>query len=81
MNSHELETQLRMRLQGSEAHRTERLTLLLAVDDLLAVVEAYNQAADKFIQKCQDGRARSIETLRDLQACREAAKKLEGYKC
>jgi hypothetical protein len=41
---------------------------------LTAIIIAYNIAADKFIAKCNDGRARSKETLSDLSACRDAAR-------
>lgn len=40
---------------------------------LEAVLEAYNAAADKFIAKVESGRARSVETYRDLTECRRLA--------
>lgn len=48
----------------------------ICLDDAERVIEMYNKAAEKFIQKCEDGRARSTETLADLKQAREAARKL-----
>lgn len=55
----------------------ERGTWLVLRNRLLSdVVTAYNEAADKFIAKVQDGRARSRETYRDLVRAREQSKEI-----
>ncbi len=43
----------------------------------LELVDAIVAAADKFIAKCEDGRARSVETLEDLKTVRAEALILE----
>lgn len=50
----------------------------MKIDKLQAVIREYNKAADKFIQKCRDGRAKSVETQRDLAMCRQYAKEVMG---
>lgn len=39
---------------------------------LQSVVAAYHQAAEKFVKKVEDGRARSVETYQELKAALEA---------
>ena len=40
---------------------------------LMVALDCYDAAARKFLDKCADGRARSVETKSDLQACMNAA--------
>jgi len=44
---------------------------------ILRVLVAYNAAAKKFIDKCESGRARSVETYVDLKACMEMAAQIQ----
>lgn len=46
--------------------------------NLLRIIQAYNKAADKFIEKVDTGRARSKETYADLKAARKLASDLVG---
>jgi hypothetical protein len=41
------------------------------------VLKIYDAAADKFIDKVDTGRARSVETYNDLKAARGASARLE----
>ncbi len=43
---------------------------------LSKVIDAYEAAAKKFIDKVDSGQARSRETYADLKACREMAQQL-----
>lgn len=47
-------------------------------EQMLEVLNDYDAAADKFIAKVQDGRARSHETYADLRACRAMSKELRA---
>lgn len=53
-----------------------RNSMKICLDDAERVIEMYNAAAEKFIKKCEDGRARSTETLADLRKARAAARRL-----
>jgi hypothetical protein len=44
------------------------------IASLRDVVEKYDAAAKKFLEKCDTGRARSTETQADLRACLEASR-------
>jgi hypothetical protein len=48
------------------------------LEELKALLREYRLAAQKFIAKCETGRARSVETYADLRACEQAAIKLFG---
>lgn len=47
------------------------------IDALCSVVEAYDAAADKFIEKVITGRARSVETFAELTAARALSMKYD----
>jgi len=44
------------------------------IDQLIDVIHRYDEAADKFIQKVDSGRARSVETYNELKVARAASR-------
>jgi hypothetical protein len=57
----------------NEEIQVELSAMKLRILVLQRVIDQYNAAADKFIQKVEDGRAHSRETYADLKAARQAA--------
>lgn len=51
----------------------QKKPLLKINADLVHALKVYNYAATKFITKCETGRARSVETQRDMRAARDLA--------
>ena len=46
------------------------------IQKVLEALVAYDAATDKFLQKCADGRARSVVTKRELENARELSRQV-----
>ena len=49
-----------------------------AIERLLQVIRSYDQAAEKFLDKCDRGEAFSKNTRRDLTHCIELSRSITG---
>lgn len=46
------------------------------INKLLSVIEKYDKASQKFINKVETGKARSVETYNDLKKCQDFKNKI-----